>query len=778
MNLKDSVVSVGRRRIGVALLIAVAPILGCKGLINVNGKPLGGGSSNNSSGSSGNSGNSSSSGGSSSSGNTHNASLFEDREKSDDGPKASQPQPLTDSEMMVVKPEGMQDAAEHKPGRIPWCPPGAWKGAEVWDKGRLGRSISCRDSYDPGTTCGNGIEQICQWADDPTWQRQATYIVQNVMNYKKVSQDEAVGLIKKYVAANQAERAKEGKEPTDEERFEFSETHLAKEEPDPGVETAKIGAVIPWCDGIKITDRWDPGRISRTIRAQYGISGTIEGALHLCQRPKDASWRLQAGFTLQKWMNWTKQSQNEAIASFKARIQIEKFKSEHDALCKELQVGAEVGGELKAYSTAHRKFFGCNEHDEEQWRAGSSYGDDSLTFYFDADDTLDSEIIRLVWLFSQTQDPTSDKHNPLPSKDPSYNRRLLDYSVASIDYANIDAKALEKQLGKAPFNTTFAKTVVNESVATLKWRRKTYEEAIDKLVKSGGDEYSDILREAPKKGFAEWKKVTAPWKAELDRSRAFEKKLSNPSRKVLAGCAAELMPDAQKLIKGYKKSAYNDLVTEVSNDPIASLLLSRLSVCFAYEKVFGGSGALKDLVQKGRDLRGPRSLAYYAIVDAVVEAMKDRPKLLLNLQSFSFRTSNLVALYNNEFNFSGTVPHNVEDTRDQGYVKDVKKTGDTVEVTFKTQKLTWPELSCRDTNRPARITSDGRIEYQQHCVATGKMRSQDNTPQPVKVHALLATGIAAGVYIVQAGSSDTGVIPFVKKKQDAKKIETFFGFSL
>lgn len=765
MNVEAQVVSTGGRRFGVVWLLVLAPLLGCKGLINVNGKPVGGGNSSSSGGGS------PSSGGSSSSSGGNNASYSS---SGSDRASASEAQPLSDDEYFVVKAEGMNDAAVHKPGRIPWCPAGAWKGPEVWDKGRLGRSINGRGYYSPGSGEINGVEQLCQWADDPTWQRQATYIVQLVMNSEKVSQDEAVERIKKYIAANQAAKAKEGREPTDEERFEFHASHMTEEKPASGVEAAKIGAVIPWCDGIKITDRWEPGRIGRTINSKYGISGTIEGALHLCQRPKDASWRKQAEYTLQKWMNWTKQSQADAVASFKARIQIDKFKADHDATCKSLEVGPEIGGETKAYSVAHRKFFGCNEHSEELWRASGGWDDGALTFYFDADDSLESELIRLTWLYQQVGDP-GDKQ--LPSKDASDNRVLLDYAVASVDFASIDGKAIDKVLAKAPFNTTFAKVVTNETVATLKWRKKYYDDAVEKLIKTGGDEYADILREAPKQGYAEWKKVTAPWKGELDASRAFEKKLSNPSRKVLAGCSGALMPGAQKLIKGYKKGEYNEVVNQIASDPIASLLLSRLAICLAYEKVYGGSGALKDLVQKGRDLRGPRSMAYYAVVDAVVAALKDRPKLLLNLSNYYYRTNNLVSIYAQEFNFSGGMPYDPEKSYEKGYVKEVKKSGDGLEVVFKTDKLRYPEYNCRDTRKPIRITNDGRIEYEQHCVPTGKMLTQDNTPRPIKVHPLLAAEVKPGAYIVAHGSDGASVV-YVKKKADDKKIQTFFGFSL
>jgi hypothetical protein len=470
-------------------------------------------------------------------------------------------------------------------------------------------------------------------------------------------------------------------------------------------------------------------------------------------------------------MNWTKQSQADAEASFRARIQSDKFATEQAELCKKLEVSPELSGEARVYASTHGQFFGCNSDKEEMWRKGRGWNDGSLTFYFDGDDSADSELIRLAWLFNQTSSPEEE----LPGTDASKNLPLMEYAVASQDFAAIDTNAINALTSKAPFNSSYAKAIINETLSILKWRKKLYEEAIDKLVKSGGEDYAKILREAPKKGFADWQKVTGPWKAELERSRAFEKKLSNPSRKVLAGCSNELFPDAKKLVASYKTNEFNALINQIASDPIASLLLSRLAVCFAYEKLEGGSGAIKDLVRKGRPLRGPRSMAYYAIVDAVVEITKDRPRLLVNVTNYHFKTLDLTDLYSREFSFSGSVDYSPETSKSKGFIKDVKKSKDGVEIVFKQQKYTYPELNCRDTRKPIRIRSDGQIEYEQYCVETGKMLTQDETPASVKVHPLFAAGLAAGAYVVVT----PGPIPaYVKKKQNDKKIMSFYGFDL
>lgn len=420
---------------------------------------------------------------------------------------------------------------------------------------------------------------------------------------------------------------------------------------------------------------------------------------------------------------------------------------------------------------AHRRFFGCHESaGGELWSGGSVGMRDRVGFYMDADPRLESEIIRLYWLFATTRTPREG----LPTTEPSGNAALLEYAVAASDFAKIDEAALDKQLGAAPFaGNDYARAVVRESVAVLKWRRQRFEQAIDKITRDDAD-YREIFLEAPKRAFAEWEKIFAPWQAELDRSMAFERKLSLPSPKALAGCVPELQKDAHKLIKSYKSKDYNELLDKTAADPIASLLLSRLAICYAAENVKGGAGAFRDLVKQGRDLRGPRSFAYYTMVDAITETLKTRPRPLVSLSSFPFESTTLVNIYGLDFTFSGGMSRAPERSGDSGTVKAVKKTADGLEVVFKAQKEKYPEYNCVSTNKPIRIAPDGTIEYQQNCKPTGKMTSVDRTPQPFAVSPLLAAEIKPGAYVV----SSSGSVPYVKKKAAAREIMTFFGFTL
>src|SRR5262249_53368990 len=155
-----------------------------------------------------------------------------------------------------------------------------------------------------------------------------------------------------------------------------------------------------------------------------------------------------------------------------------------------------------------------------------------------------------------------------------------------------------KMLASPPYNG-FARAVVSESLGILRWRQRRLEQAVEKLT-SGDAGYKGILRDAPARAFADWEKLTAPWKAELERSESFELKLSQPSRKAVTGCAAELYPDTEKLIRAYEETTYSALVNRIVGDPVMMLLLDRLAVCTAVEKVWGASGALRDLVRTGR----------------------------------------------------------------------------------------------------------------------------------------------------------------------------------
>jgi len=485
---------------------------------------------------------------------------------------------------------------------------------------------------------------------------------------------------------------------------------------------------------------------------------------------------------LQKWMNWTHLPQADAEKSLRARVQVARFAAQRDELCKALEVSAEVAGEVKTYADARSQLFGCKNENQTLWQDASRTNMGGVMYYLDGDTQTD-ELMRLYWLFGYVRALSGDA---LPASSAGDNYPLLYYAVAQNDFAKLDTAAIDKTLSAAPYNE-YARIVALETLGVLKARQRAYEKIIDKMTK-GDEDYAAILRTAPRQALAQWDKLAAEWKPEIERSNAFEKLLSQPSRKALKGCSVQLTKDAEKLVKSFKITVYKDLVDKVAAHPVANLLFSRLALCDAVDKIWGASGALNDLVSHGRSLRGPRSLTYYAIVDAIAEAKKDRPRLLLDLPGFLQTGSaidNDINFDARDFELTGRAPSEWEKS-DKGIVASTKKLDDGLQIVFKTVKLKWPDYNCvDDTHHPLRINSDGRIEYFQHCKATGKTIVQDVTPAPIVIAPLLDAGIKPGVYaqFVEAGGkakngSSFGVVVLTKKSADAKTIGSFFGFDL
>jgi|GEM_PF-2232599 len=688
--------------------------------------------------------------------------------------------PFTAGEMADTRPQNSSShtAETAVATKMPWCT-GAKLTGEKWSNDKFRPAIH---SYQDFPAWADAAEQLCEHKEDPTWVEQATHLVQGWMNAKENSQADAEKQIGEKIAALKFERSPAGQASAEENKRRFSEHELDVEKPQPGVDTAKFSDKPSWCDVAGKIESWEPGRIHRTFSNKYGIQGTIDAARQICLHPTDATWKVEAGYIAQKWMNWTHQTQAEAEKSLAARIQADKFSGQRDELCKALELGPETAGEEKTYGQAKQIFFGCKNEHQTLWQDQSAGNPTGVGFYLDGD-TQPEELMRAYWLFTFVRDPQSD----LPSNSVDDNVALLYYAIAQTDFERLDMAAIHKTLNTAPYND-YARTVAAESFAILKARRAAYEAIVTKMTK-GDEDYTAILRTAPKAAFARWDKLYTQWKPEIDRSDAFEKLLSKPSRKALKNCSPALFKDGEKLVKSLKTNTYKELVDKMNGDPVANLLFSRLGICYAADKVQGASGPMREVVSKGRDLRGPRSLAYYAIVDAVVEAKKDRPRLLLGLSGFLSNGQVLSGGFEppgKDFDYEGSLPYEWTKSYNKGVVGAVKKVPEGIEVVFKKVTLKFQDYACTDdTRHPLKIGAGGRIEYYRNCKALGTFSTQDETPKSVVISPLLAAGVKPGAFVQYVEGSGhakdgtvLGAIVFVKKTAQDKKIDTFFGFGL
>jgi len=554
---------------------------------------------------------------------------------------------------------------------------------------------------------------------------------------------------------------------------------LAK--PDLGVATATMAGNPPWCDAVgKIAETPSPSMI-------YSESGGdmksfMAAVRDVCANPTDPTWRRFAAAVVQKWMNMTHQTQADAEKSLRARVQTDKWNAQHDQLCKALAVSPEAAAEVKTFGDARRALFGCENNDRPLWRSREQSNAGGVEYYLDADLQPDP-LMRVYWLETFVPPPEEQK---LPATNASANRSLLYYAVAAPDFEKIDRNALDKMMQAAPYNE-YARVVLNETLADLTGTSKFYETALETLTK-GDEDYATILRKAPQQAYAAWDKLVAQWKPELERSEAFEKLWSAPSRKPMKGCSKQLLEDGAKVAKQFKDVNYRDMIAKLEEDPIANLLFARLAVCTAVDGIGGISGALKQIVDNSRGLRGPRALAAYAVVDALSSAAKDRPRMVLSLDSF--HPTGFVGQRNfeeHDFKFDGALA--IESDRDhvvQGVVGSTTNTPEGTKIAFKKVTYKFQNYTCTNTNKIARIDDHGNVFYQQVCHDLPGMTTVDRTPDPVMIPTELAGPVKPGVFIsleywrgfTTKSGVTTGAPMYTKKAPNDSKILSFYGLGM
>ena len=180
-------------------------------------------------------------------------------------------------------------------------------------------------------------------------------------------------------------------------------------------------------------------------------------------------------------------------------------------------------------------------------------------------------------------------------------------------------------------------------------------------------------------------------------------------------------------------------------------------------------------MQRAKESRGPRYASYEATMVVLNEIRNDREKFPLERMYPNppgMGRNTWYKAYEQTFN-------KISYDRGTGQIKDVKKKGDVVNVTFKTVK--WKEqeaYGCRDTRKVYRIRDDGTLEYYQKCKYKTVTRS--STLEPVVVPADFASGLKAGLMIdvmIDRRKDGTRVaIPKgVYKDVDKKKFMGTFG---
>jgi hypothetical protein len=542
--------------------------------------------------------------------------------------------------------------------------------------------------------------------------------------------------------------------------------------PEPGRDKAADRAP-PWCDGLAIRD-WSPSSLPRTLRsATEDWRAYLSAAEATCAWPKERSVQKAVGVIVQSWINITGLSENDAIASLKARLGGEKLEADHKQLCQALTISDEVDGEDKAFARARQVLFGCAGSDQALWLDTGNHVPDDLITYLDNSATPPDELVRLAWVTDRARFSLTRQGHDLEVG-------LLTYIYDQIDYQALSAGAIGKLMEQAPYKgSTYARVVVMESMG----RARKAIAAVEALVKqkSADADWKELLVTAPQRGVAGWNAASATWKAQIARSNELEHAFWGPSRKAVKGCWKTLRGDFLQVAATLDHTSGANFERSLS-DPVASLLFARLALCASIDhpdKHYAGK--LVAISDELRYSRGPRLAAYYAGIDALNAILADRGKFPVSARDIDYprdRPLYDVALTEANKDLTG-IGYALEN--EDGIVKSVKKSGDGVVISFVSnivQKMTY---ACRETTKLRMIKADGTLVYDSICHEAG-MKPFDRTHADIVIPAEYAAGIKAGAaleFSTGGGDAPRPAMPTaVYADKTKKKLVNYYGLEL
>jgi hypothetical protein len=528
---------------------------------------------------------------------------------------------------------------------------------------------------------------------------------------------------------------------------DFTEIMAKKvEAADPGVPTATEVAPT-WCKSVK-----DPtahgrsaGALSRTIDAGQNEYGQmISAAQMVCLWPTDPAIKHAVQYILQHWMNWTGETQAQAIESITLRVNDEKFAADQKKLCTDLKIDGETEGEEKWFNRAERLLMGCGlSPGNPQWLDNTTV-DSELFAFLDMSENEPSELVRVADILSSQRYIFNNDRN-------YFDGRLATYVIHSIDFKALSDAGLQKALSAAPYkDNSFARAVGLESEALARLAAANIQKEVDARAAKDPD-WKTLLVTAPQAGVKAWTDMAVKYKDQLARSNAFEHKFWGPSKKAYAGCWKDLRKDFLTVLKDQKHGTEQEL-KESLNNPIVALLFTRLIGCASVDQDPMYAERLYRLEEEGiRPARGARTAAYYAAVEAWSQIHSDREKFPVSDQDMRQMIHMDKGIVHRSFEQNNGRKSNIDNgttwvgDAGEGTVASAKKRKEGLEITFVKTKQQFMGRSCTPTNRILQWRADGSPLYYENCHDTG-LYFANTTPEPLVIPVdEWQEGIKAGV---------------------------------
>jgi hypothetical protein len=520
--------------------------------------------------------------------------------------------------------------------------------------------------------------------------------------------------------------------------------------PPPEVGQMETGKAPPWCKGYERSSSDSNLSWVKSYMEREGWSGkTMEYVAKASCDKTDGERQAKVA----EWAGAFKAEFHATdkdfveMMTFQIMPQEQKSKLEDEQCAGFKEKDPEASLEQVTQTKAQAWLLGCDNRVEEE-----------TLYYFDRPQI--AEWMRAAILSMCIQgDPNKDKES------------RGEFAFCLPDMKALDRGKFEKELAGMKVNfygKTSAMLNFNIQKANSQILLKRYAE------KGKKDEEWQRLFDAPEKGWTEWMTTYEANKAAFEAVREFDKKAAKGSKKALADCGGTLRKLWFDYVKKSKKVKDIETAQTTGTNMVGYPLLVAMMRCDAATDRYLEVAAAQDLfMQKAKESRGPRYAAYDATMTVLNDIRNDREKFPLERMypsPPSMGRNTWYKAYEQTFN-------KISYDRGTGQIKDIKKKGDVVKVTFKTVK--WKEeeaYDCRDTRKVYRIRDDGTLEYYQKCKYKTVQRS--STLEPVDVPADFADGLKEGLMVDLMINTKVGRVAIPKgvyKDVDKKKFVGTFG---
>ncbi len=238
--------------------------------------------------------------------------------------------------------------------------------------------------------------------------------------------------------------------------------------------------------------------------------------------------------------------------------------------------------------------------------------------------------------------------------------------------------------------------------------------------------------EVPDKAFAAAYRVAKEGAEDLAAVRAFEAKFAKSSRPQVDGCYGELRQRLIGLLKRKKVKTFEKARYEMVG-PIGYQISRAVEACARKDDQEKMGAVVAELISKTDDFRGPRTMIYWFLVDALKKMEGDKPTTGDELKRLRPPVPDPL----------GGVQGDSGLRLSQGEIKKVSKQKGGVRLEFATVVKKDEDRECWDTDKVHSVNDDGSFTYYKKCGPWKKV-TRRLTEAPALIAAENAAGLAPG----------------------------------